>query len=269
MALADSTILVVDDQAEIRSALRDFLRRRGFDVLEAANGVEALTQVKEKKPGTVILDLAMPRLGGLDALRRMRDLDPAIRVIVVSGVLDGEARRSALELGAVGVLDKPVLPSDLLNFLGGPRPRPATADDGAAPAARRPTNRRAERARILIVDDDHVVRSAFQDYLLNQGYEVGQAPDADVALRVMAHEPVDVVLLDFDLPGLNGADALPVIRAAAPGTKVIMVSGSDDPEIIRRVLALGAFDYVLKPVDWPYLVATIDTAVEMKRLESP
>lgn len=262
------TVLVVDNQPEIRSILRDYLSRHGFDVLEAANGLEAFTQVKERRPAIVILDLAMPRLGGLEALKRMRELAPAATVIVVSGLIDGDTRRAALALGAHAVFDKPVLPSELLAAMGGPRPPRATA--GAA-STTPPTRAGAApaRGRVLVVDDEEAIRSAFQDYLLAHGYEVGVARDADVALRVMAQERVDVVLLDVELPGLNGVDALPVIRGAAPGVKVIMVSGSDDPDVIRRVLARGAFDYVIKPVDWPYMIGTIETAVAMKRMESP
>jgi CheY-like chemotaxis protein len=65
----------------------------------------------------VVLDVAMPRLGGLDTLKHIHTFNSAIAVIVVSGVLDDEARRRALALGARAVLDKPLVLSDLLAAL--------------------------------------------------------------------------------------------------------------------------------------------------------
>ena len=62
------TVLVVDDDPEVRAALGEYLRSEGFEVLEAENGLEALVHVKRARPRAVVLDLMMPRLGGLEAL---------------------------------------------------------------------------------------------------------------------------------------------------------------------------------------------------------
>ena len=73
-----------------------------------------------------------------------------------------------------------------------------------------------------------------------------------------------MVLLDITLPGLNGVEALPTIRALAPHAMVIMVSGSTDVELSKRALAYGAFDYVTKPIDFEYLARSVETAVAMR-----
>ena len=65
-----SRILVVDDDRDVRETVVEFLRGEGFDVVEAANGLEALVQVKRARPSGIVLDLLMPRLGGLDAIKR-------------------------------------------------------------------------------------------------------------------------------------------------------------------------------------------------------
>jgi DNA-binding response OmpR family regulator len=68
--------LVVDDDADIREILAEQLATHGFEVLTAGNGLEALLHVKRERPGAVVLDLAMPRLGGLEALKRIRAFLP-------------------------------------------------------------------------------------------------------------------------------------------------------------------------------------------------
>jgi DNA-binding NtrC family response regulator len=76
-----------------------------------------------------------------------------------------------------------------------------------------------------------------------------------------------VVLLDIQMPGVDGIEALAVIRRVAPLVKVIMVSGITDVEVARRALAFGAFDFVGKPVDLDYLDRTIRIAISMTTLE--
>src|SRR5438034_3455990 len=100
--------LVVDDDPEARQVLSDFLRLRGLAVLEAQNGLEALLSVKQHRPGVVVLDLNMPRLGGLEALKRIRPFDPTIRVAVVTEDPDAAIHQQARALGATVVLIKPV-----------------------------------------------------------------------------------------------------------------------------------------------------------------
>jgi len=78
-------VVVVDDDAELRSITSEYLRSHGVEVIEATNGLEALLYFKRSRPAAVVLDLQMPRLGGLDALKRMVAYDPAVHVAVVTG----------------------------------------------------------------------------------------------------------------------------------------------------------------------------------------
>src|ERR1700730_16764359 len=80
------SILCVDDDVDILDLLKEYFTEQGFVVLTATNGVEAFLQVKRWQPKAVILDLFMPRLGGIGALGRIRALNPDIVVILVSGM---------------------------------------------------------------------------------------------------------------------------------------------------------------------------------------
>src|SRR2546429_1579090 len=126
--------LVVDDDPEARKVLKDFLRLRGLAVLEARNGLEALLSVKQHRPGVVVLDLNMPRLGGLETLKRIRPFDPTIRVAVVTEDPDAAVHQQARALGATVVLNKPVDLARLgtaLDLTPGD-PRPMTPVTGSA-----------------------------------------------------------------------------------------------------------------------------------------
>lgn len=259
-------VVVVDDDPEVLDVIAEYLTQQGFSVLTAANGLEALLQVKRNRPAAATLDLGMPRLGGLDALRRIAAFDPGIRVVVVTGELDAETHRKALVLGAAAVLVKPVMLPDLLAAL---RERvPAATPASTVPlVTAAPTAERTGRPTVLVVDDDPDIRDVLEDFLGSRGYAVRSAEGAASALREILHAGPDVVLLDIDLPGLTGAEALPAIRALVPDTAVIMVSGTADVEVARRTLVLGAFDYVTKPIDLEHLAETLEAAVAMRRLE--
>jgi len=255
-------VVIADDEAEIRDLLAEYLQTHGWETFRAANGLEALLHVKQQRPAAVVLDLNMPRLGGIDALKRIRTFDASISVVVVSANVDDAVRRQAEALGARAILDKPLDLARLLAALGGqatPVPAPSPPSTAEAASDTRPARQRT----VLVTDDDPAMRELFEEFFVAKGYQVRSAVDGAAAVREMTRQAPDVVLLDIDMPGLSGVDALPTLKALAPGTAIIMVSGTTDAEVARRALAAGAFDYVTKPVDLNRLLESVETAVAM------
>jgi DNA-binding response OmpR family regulator len=255
------SVVIADDDANVRELLAEYLGRHSWDVLEAVNGLEALLHVKRQRPAAVLLDLRMPRLGGIEALKRIRAFDAAITVVILSGNLDAEIQRQAETIGAAGILHKPVDLAAVLAALNGSRPNGAPV----APAAPAPTalSRSPASRTVLVVDDDADVRAMLEEFLAANGYRARGAGDGDAAVRELAASPVDVMLLDSDMPDLSGADALPTLRAVAPGAAIILVSGTTNEETAKRALAAGAFDYVTKPVNLVHVIDTIETALAL------
>ncbi|HEU0104197.1 MAG TPA: response regulator [Mycobacteriales bacterium] len=103
--------------------------------------------------------------------------------------------------------------------------------------------------RTLVVDDDPVLADAHATFVGRvTGYTcVGVAPDGPTALRLLAEVPVDLVLLDVGLPGMDGLDVLRAVRARGLPVDVIMVTGVRDLEVVRSAVSGGAVQYLLKP----------------------
>jgi len=262
-------VLIADDDADVREVLVESFRDAGFDVLQAANGLEALLCVKRDRPDAVVLDLMMPRLGGVEALKRIHAFNPGIRALVVTGAIDSELHRQATLAGAAGVFAKPVSPATLVAALAGPPPAPiprpaerAPAGTAPAPVGGPPTG------RVLVVDDNTEVRAMLEDVLTSLGYATRTAADGATAVRSVLSEPPDIVLLDVYMPGLSGVGALPTIVALAPNAKVIMISGAANEDVLKRSLAFGAHDYVTKPFEISSLSRALETALAMRRLET-
>lgn len=173
-------ILCVDDDVDILELLKEYFTQQGFVVLTATNGVEAFLQVKRWQPKAVILDLFMPRLGGIGALGRIKALNPDVVVILVSGM--GNALELVTEAGlsVAGAFTKPLNLVELSDTLARSRvaaPAALVAAAGDPAQAKRPV-----RARVLVVDDELEFRKVLAEYLEDRGFDVMEAQDGDEAL---------------------------------------------------------------------------------------
>jgi NarL family two-component system response regulator LiaR len=112
-------VLIADDHAVVRQGLRTFLELQDeIEVVgEAADGVEALELVQRTEPDVALLDLVMPRLGGLEAIRRIREVAPATRVLVLTSFADDDTVLPAVRAGAAGYLLKDVQPPELVGAI--------------------------------------------------------------------------------------------------------------------------------------------------------
>lgn len=244
------TVLVADDDEEVRRTIVEYLTAEGMAVVEAGHGLQALLHVKRLRPRIVVIDLLMPRLGGIDALKRIRAFSPETAVIVITGNPDVQLHRQAKDLGAIAVLQKPFALPDLLAIMGDRGGQSRAVEDAGVRVA-----------RILIVDDEPDIRETLTDLLAADGHVIHSAVDGAAALKAVVEQRPDLVLLDIDMPRLRGVEALVAIRELSPATQVIMMSGKADVAEARRSLASGAFDYVGKPFDLPYLDRAIRTAL--------
>jgi DNA-binding response OmpR family regulator len=98
----------VDDEPDSVELLQEFLTGKGYEVLTASNGDDALKKVKAERPHLILLDVRMPGMSGLDVLREVRQFDQEVGVIMVTGVNEEETGRQALKAGAFDYIVKPL-----------------------------------------------------------------------------------------------------------------------------------------------------------------
>jgi two-component system chemotaxis response regulator CheY len=112
------TVLLVDDSGLARRGTRRILEGASYRVIEAEDGLAALERYSLERPDVVLLDLVMRGMYGLDVLARLKEMDPAARVIVISADIQTSSRELVREAGAVGFLNKPVDAEQLLAAVG-------------------------------------------------------------------------------------------------------------------------------------------------------
>ncbi|MFL5860542.1 MAG: response regulator, partial [Solirubrobacteraceae bacterium] len=155
MAPETIRVLIVDDHAVVREGLRAFLELQdGIEVVgEAADGEQAVTQAVELEPDVILMDLVMPRLDGIGAMRALRERATATRVIVLTSFLDDDRLMPALQAGAAGYLLKEAEPDELFRGVRdaasgrltlAPRAARAMAAAPHEPVARQITERERE-----------------------------------------------------------------------------------------------------------------------------
>ena len=121
---------------------------------------------------------------------------------------------------------------------------------------------------ILIVDDESEIRSSLQGVLEDEGYKALLAENAEDCLAMLARKPVDVVLLDIWLPGMDGLETLHKIKLSDNAPEVIMISGHGNIETAVRATKLGAFDFLEKPLSIERTLIVLKNAIDAKRLRS-
>jgi DNA-binding NarL/FixJ family response regulator len=237
------TALVVDDDPGVREVYKYFLTMQGYTVRTAADGAEALRHLQAERPRLMLLDNHMPNMTGIEVLQHLGASMPEVAVILTSGLLDAETCETAQALGAVACLQKPVGLSELAQCL----------------AERVPI--RSAKRRLLVVDDHAIVRQTLA-FMLRQESDfevVGEASDGETAVEMACALAPDIVLMDINMPVMNGIEATRAIHARCPGVCVICLSMHDRGEQARPMIEAGAAAYVSKAEAPDVLLTAIRT----------
>jgi DNA-binding NtrC family response regulator len=122
----------------------------------------------------------------------------------------------------------------------------------------------SDKTKILIVDDDEVVRRSYLRSLQSVSCDVAAASDGEEALQTMEQDPFDVVLLDVRMPGRDGMSVLRTIKQKWPESEVVIITGYPSVANAKEAVRLGAFDYLAKPVGPQDVINVTDGAMTRK-----
>jgi len=121
------------------------------------------------------------------------------------------------------------------------------------------------KGRVLIVDDEEIVRVSCRRILVPEGYEVKSAGSAAEGLAILSDGPIDVVLTDLKMPDIDGIEVLRRVKEEWPDTEVVMITGYQTINTALQAIKLGAFDYIEKPFIPNDIVEAIEKAIAHRR----
>ncbi len=268
-------VLVVDDSAANRRIVEAYVSAWGMRAGSARNATQAVALLEaaadDGEPfDLALLDFNMPGENGLQLARRIA-ATPRLRGTRLILLASTSARLA--ELDANGIrhqLEKPVTQSSLLDAIassfqaglevaggaiadGGPVDPPPAMEPPAASDARDDGAVRTRRARILIAEDNLVNRTYVERLLARAGHEVTAAVDGQLVLAAYSAGEYDLVLMDCQMPELDGYDTTRAIRrreeqTGRPRTPIVAMTAAATEEIRRKCLAAGMDDYLTKPL---------------------
>jgi two-component system sensor histidine kinase/response regulator len=257
--------LVVDDNATNRAILASCLRSREARVATAAGGVQALAVLRDAardgEPFEVaVLDGNMPGMDGLELAAEIRR-DPILRAVkLVMLTSSGDRREAARDVGIEHYLTKPVRRARLLatvaDVLAGGE---ASGDEIRRPAPPVPARRRSggaghgSRRRVLVAEDNEVNQLVVEGLLARRGIASDLARNGREALAMLAERPYDLVLMDCQMPELDGYETTAAIRAGEAGDnvaeiRIVAMTANAMTGDRERCLAAGMDDYLAKPL---------------------
>jgi DNA-binding NtrC family response regulator len=121
------------------------------------------------------------------------------------------------------------------------------------------------RGKILVIDDESIVRTSCNRALSPEGYEVKLSQNGADALKMLEEESFDLVLTDLKMPDIDGIEVLKMIKERWPQTEVIVVTGYQTVDTAVKSIKLGAFDYIEKPFTPDSLIAAVNNAIANRK----
>lgn len=246
----DYKILVVEDSKFVNKLLFDSLSKYGYSVEQAYTLKEANSILSSSHFDLIILDLHLPDGEGDELIEEMKDIAET-KVIVLTADDDKMMREHIYQQGVLEYFNK----------------------DNKLPYTISLINSIIENiqenhdTKVLIIDDSNLVRKYLTTLLTPRNYQVIIARNGTQGLEILKEQPIDLVILDMELPDIHGIKVLNKIKSDINlmEIQVLVLSGTSDPNIISTVLKSGASSFMKKPFISEELVLSVDTWIGYSR----
>jgi PAS domain S-box-containing protein len=267
--LQDLPVLIVDDNATNRRILEEMITNWRMKPVSAENGPAALRALERARSGgnpfrLVLLDGHMPEMDGFAVAERMKK-DPKLKdakIIILTSAGKREDLTRAKNLGAAGALAKPVKQSELwdaivttLHVAGRQKVRPS--------AARRRARMAQQALRVLVAEDNPVNQELALHLLERRGHSVIVAENGRQAIEAVEKHKFDLVLMDVQMPEIDGLEATQAIREKEKSTgthlRIIAMTAHSMEGDRERCLAAGMDGYLPKPIDPRIFLQTVES----------
>jgi len=253
-------VLVVDDSLTVRMSLVEMLEAADFPVVACATGAEARKALSETRFALAILDILLPDTDGIELLKEIRANPSAAgtAVMLLSTETEVRDRIRGLKTGADEYIGKPYDPSYVVARAHELVRR--GQDTGAA-----------AQETVLIVDDSITFREALKAALLEAGYRVAVASTGEEGLRQAAHVRPAAMIVDGDLPGIDGGTVIQRIRLDAALRRIpcLLLTASDERDAEVKALEAGADAFVRKADDFAVILAKLKAMLRSAGVQVP
>ncbi|MCC5636618.1 response regulator [Nostoc sp. CHAB 5844] len=246
-------LLIVDDDVQLAQQIAAEATILGIATVVAESISAARLEIARSRPDVVLLDLCFPQSAenGFELLAELTALHPPVPVLVFTSQNSFAERVKVARMGSKGFIQKPVFPSEIMEAIATVLQQSATSS-----------------AKLLIVDDDPQILDILRTMLEPWGFTVTLLEDPQQFWDILEQFIPDMLILDLEMPNLSGIDLCQVVRNDPHWSNlpVLFLSAHRDTQIVQRVFAAGADDYVTKPIVQPELLARVLCRLERSQI---
>jgi DNA-binding NtrC family response regulator len=243
-----ANILIVDDNISLAKTMSLILKRKGYEVTTAPDGLAAIKVMKERPFDLIFMDIKMPLMDGVETYRKIKKIRPETIVIMMTAYAVENLVAQALKEGAYGIIYKPLDIEKIISLIEKSR-------------------KKKQGALILIVDDDPGTCTTLKNILLKKGYRINIAHDGEKAVTMAQEKTYDIILIDLKLPTINGLEVYLKIKEIDPKLVAIMMTGycKEMTDLVEEALNNDAYTCIFKPLDIEKLLMLVGEILERKK----
>jgi DNA-binding NtrC family response regulator len=225
----EPTILIVDDNEDLLQTFAMILKRRGFSVETAGNGASAVNKFKEQDFDVTLMDIVMPEMNGVEAFKKMKEMQPSAPVILMTAYSDDELIQTARDEGIRQIIHKPIRIDQLIEMI----------------------TEAASSQPILIIDDDADICETLTKVLKLEGHEVLTAGSGEEAVDIAKERDCQMAFIDVKLPNIDGLETLLRLKELNPDLLTVMMTGfrNEVKDALEKARAASAITCLYKPFD--------------------
>ena len=229
MAATNLKILIVDDDADAADSLAELFEMEDHDVTVAYSGEDAISAYRTVNFDVAFMDIMMPGKNGVESFFEIRKLKPDAKVYMMTGYSVEQLVKQAIDHGALGVLGKPVDPRKVLDML----------EDISSGGI------------VLIAEDDPNFGPQLEEVIKNSGYNCKLVKSGEDALNAINRETVDVMILDLNLPVIDGIEVYTRLQDENRVVPTIIITGhaADHAQSLASMRNMKVTGILNKPFD--------------------
>lgn len=220
-------VLVVDDNEDLLDTLSLILKRYGFNVATAYDGVSAVDAFQADDFDVTLMDVVMPHMNGVEAFQQIRQIDPDAAVILMTAYSDEELLRQALAEGVHEVAHKPIRIEGVVEMI----------------------KKASQGQPILVVDDDADILATLTKALEMEGHRTLTAASGEEAIRIVRETSCPIAFVDIKLPLMDGLETYLRLKEINPNTTAVMMTGfhNEVRDVLEKAEAAAAITCLFKP----------------------
>lgn len=247
---AGASILIVDDNIGQCKTMAFILERSGYAVATVDNGPEAISIVEKSPFDIIFMDIKMPIMNGVEAYKKIKNIRPGTKVIMMTAYAVEDLVEEALQEGAYAIIYKPVDIEKVLELV-------------------KKANETKQGALILVVDDDPGTCTTLKHILVKKNYNVGIAYTGEEAIAFVQKKTFDILFIDMKLPTLNGLETYLAIKRICPETVAVLMTAyhQEVDELVEEAINNNAYACLYKPLDMSELLSLTSEILKKKEKE--